>query len=368
MAPTANMGLNLPAPTVTLGPQYATDNNTAFTVIDAHNHTAGSGALIPASALNINSDLPFAGNNQTGVKSTRFDSQAAALGGGSDLSCTYVVLGDLFFNDGSGNQIQLTIGGAINATSIGGIGGDYAISTASVIYTSASTKFTFTKSTGINATLDIGNLILRNEAASAYALKLKASASMAGNFDITLPVALPLLTSVVTMDASGIMGTSTLLSVDAVTIQSSSGVISVRNGEREHAWELNGTYSGLTFPLLNIDSIFIAPYNLTITAVWIYSETAGSGGTTEFDLKKGTSGLAAGSYTTILSTTGKITSAVASGSWTDSNSVIGAVAGVTKPIVSSATMSAGEALRFDLVTSMTGSPAGARIKIFYKQT
>jgi hypothetical protein len=366
--PTANMGLNLPTPSVTLGPQYATDNNTAFTTIDSHNHTAGQGVPIPASGLNINADLAFGSNNQTGVKSTRFADQASALGGASDLRCVYSVLGNLYYNDGSGNQIQLTIGGAINATTVGGIGGDYATSTAAVVYTSASTKFTFTKSTGINATLDIGNLILRNEAALAYALKLKASASMAGNFDITFPVSLPALTSVLTIDNSGIMGTSTLLSVDAVTIQSSSGVISVRNGDREHSWELNGSYSLLSFPLINIDSLFIAPYNLTITAVWIYSGTNGTSGTTEFDLLKAASG---GVFTSILSTTGKIT--LASGLadvWTDSNSVIPVTAGLTKPVVSVATMAAGEALRFDILQSMSGlvKPQDARIRIIYKQT
>lgn len=363
---TPNIGLNLPTVSVTTGPEYAEEINTAFEVIDDHNHTAGKGLQIPASGLNINADLPFGNNNQTGVKSTRFSDQPSALGGANDLRCVYSVLGNLYYNDGSGNQIQLTIGGALNATTVGGIGGDYATSTASVFYTSASTKFTFTKSTGVNATLDIGNLILRNEALSAYALKLKANASMSGNYDITFPTALPVSTSILTLDSSGNIATSTLLTVDAVTIQNSSGTISVRNGDREHSWELNGVYSGLTYPLLNIDAIFFAPYNLTITSVWIYNETAGSGGTTEFDLKKATS--SGGAFSSICSVTGKITSAAASGVWTDSNSVVGAQTGVTKLTLSSATMNAGDALKWDLIQSMTGSPAGARIRIFYKQT
>ena len=133
---------------------------------------------------------------------------------------------------------------------------------------------------------------------------------------------------------------------------------------REHSWELNGLYGSLTFPLTNIDSIFLVPYNINILSVWIYSGTAGSAGTTEFDLKVATT--SGGAFSSILSTTGKITSAAASTVWTDSGSVVGSQTGITKPVLSTTAISAGSAIRWDLIQSMTG-PQDARIKIFYVQ-
>ena len=56
---TTYMNLNLPTPTITLGPAWATQINTAIESIDSHDHTDNKGALIPTSALNINANLDF---------------------------------------------------------------------------------------------------------------------------------------------------------------------------------------------------------------------------------------------------------------------------------------------------------------------
>lgn len=150
------------------------------------------------------------------------------------------------------------------------------------------------------------------------------------------------------------------------TVQVSDGATwkTVGASQSENSWELNGTYSSLTFPLLDIDAIFLAPYTINIDSVWIYNGNAGSGGTTEFDLKVANPG---GVFSTILSTTGKITSAAAASIWTDSGSVVGAQTGVTKPVVSTAVITAGQAVKWDLLTSMTGSPTDARIRIYYSK-
>jgi len=138
-----------------------------------------------------------------------------------------------------------------------------------------------------------------------------------------------------------------------------------QNNSREHNWELNGVYSTLTFPLLNIDAIFLAPYDITIESVWIYNGDAGTSGTTEYDLKVKSPG---GAYATILSTTGKITSAAAADIYTDSGAVVGVQTGVTKPIIATSAILAGQAVKFDLITSMAGSPSDARIRIYWTQT
>lgn len=54
--------------------------------------------------------------------------------------------------------------------------------------------------------------------------------------------------------------------------------------------------------------------------------------------------------------------------WTDSGSVVAAKVGVTKPVLSTTSILAGQAIRFDLIQSMTGLPTDARIRIYWTQT
>ncbi len=124
----------------------------------------------------------------------------------------------------------------------------------------------------------------------------------------------------------------------------------------EHSWELNGSYGILAYPQTNIDSVFFAPYNLAVSSILIYTRVTGSSGITEYDLKyKPTP---SSSWTSILSTTGKIaattnltslTSAagVATATLADHGFVLGesvTISGVTATqVVASLTSSAGVA-------------------------
>ena len=362
------MGLTLPTPTVTPGPQYAIENNSAFTVIDSHNHTSGSGLPVPSAGININADLPFQNFNAITLRSTRFTDQGTAISLPSDLGCVYIAGGELWYNDGIGQQVQITAGGAINAASIGGIGGDYGTSTASVFYTSVDQSYYFWQDVNLYATMETGPIVLHPLTPSPFGVTLQAFPTLSADYDVTFPNALPASTKFVTIDATGQLGFS--YDVDGTTIQVIANNLtvvpaSVQYLQEEHAWELNGVYSSLTFPLLGIDATFIAPYDITIESVWIYNGDAGSGGTTEFDLRAANPG---GAFASILSTTGKITSAAAANIWTDSGAVIGVQVGVTKPVISTSAILAGQAIGWDLTTSMTGSPSDARIRIFYKRT
>jgi hypothetical protein len=117
------MGLVLPTVSVTPGPLYATENNTALTSIDSHDHTSGKGLQVPTAGLNINADLPFAGFNATALRSTRFNSQSATLATGSDLNCLYVVNGNLYYNNASGVAVQVTAGTGVSVSgaTVGGV-------------------------------------------------------------------------------------------------------------------------------------------------------------------------------------------------------------------------------------------------------
>ena len=132
MATTTFMTLSLPVPSSTLGPAWATQLNTALERVDQHDHTSGNGAKITVPALDINTDLTFKNNNATNLKSTRFINNSAVLSGLQDIRSLYVSGGDLYYNNSSGTNIRITSGGALDASSIGGIGGDYATSSGSV--------------------------------------------------------------------------------------------------------------------------------------------------------------------------------------------------------------------------------------------
>ncbi len=120
------MNLTIPTVSVTSGPLYATEINSAFDVIDAHNHTPGFGAPVPSNGLSINADLPFNAFNATLLRSTRYSVQASPLSTGTDLACLYSSgssTGELYWNDALGNQVKITSGGSVNVSGSGNITG-----------------------------------------------------------------------------------------------------------------------------------------------------------------------------------------------------------------------------------------------------
>lgn len=214
------MLLTLPTVSVTEGPEYATENNAAFTTVDSHNHTSGQGIQIPTAGFNIDADVTFNSLNATSLRSSRYTAQLSPLALVTDIGCIYVSGVDMWFNDGNGNQIQLTASGALNAASIGGIGGDYATSTASVAYSNSTKAFKFLQDTNKSSILDTGTILLRRtDIVSSVATTIQANGSLTSGFTITLPAALPGAPSLVQMDASGNLSFSnTPPTLDSLTI------------------------------------------------------------------------------------------------------------------------------------------------------
>lgn len=98
-----NMGMTIPTPGVTPGPTYATNISNDLSIIDAHNHTPGNGALVPTAGLNINANLPFNGFGATGFNSC------------TGTACTSLPdAGQFVLLDGGG-----LVNGAITANSYG---------------------------------------------------------------------------------------------------------------------------------------------------------------------------------------------------------------------------------------------------------
>jgi hypothetical protein len=111
---TTYLNLELPTVSVTLGPTWASEVNTAFETIDDHDHTSGKGRQIPTAGININANLSFNSlYKATSLMSAQFTSQSSALSGASEANSTYSLNGDLYFVNGSGVGVQVTDGGAL---------------------------------------------------------------------------------------------------------------------------------------------------------------------------------------------------------------------------------------------------------------
>jgi hypothetical protein len=149
------MALDLPTPSSTIGPDWSVDLNTALTTVDSHDHTSGSGQKVPTGGLNINADLNFNDNGLNSLNEATF--KANTTDTATNLTI-WVKNGDLYYKDSGGNAIQMTSGGAVNVGSVGGIGGDYSTTSATLFYTDASLTYFFQDSTSAASKIDIGEL------------------------------------------------------------------------------------------------------------------------------------------------------------------------------------------------------------------
>ena len=201
---TPYMSLTLPSPSVTVGPTWATELNTALGLVDSHDHTYGHGARVPSSGLNINADVGCNDTNLTALRSVRFQAQTLPLGLAADLGCLYVNGVDLYYNDGSGNQIPITAAGALSAASLGGISG--LVAPAAVTYVAGAKQYTFSANTGtvVAGAVDVGPVTVRQaNTAAAKGVTLQSYPALAADYAITLPAAVPASTVPVMMDSSG---------------------------------------------------------------------------------------------------------------------------------------------------------------------
>jgi hypothetical protein len=258
-----NMTLPIPVVGVQSGPQYATDLNACLTLLDAHDHTPGSGVAITPAALDINANLTLQGNfltNAAGVTLT-------AQGSTPAVNTIYQSGLDLYFVDGDGNNVQITSNGAVAGTpgSIANL-----LAPASAAYVSASSTFVWESNTGIAADMDFGSAKMRNLSPnSTYALTL-APPTLSSNYTITLPP-LPASQKIMTIDASGTITAPYV--VDNSTIAIESNVIKVPTSGITATQIAPDAVT--TAKILN-DAITVAKMGFTPQLKWT-SYTSGSG-------------------------------------------------------------------------------------------
>ena len=194
-----NMNLPVPVVSVDPGPDWANNINACLGIVDSHNHTPGQGVQITPQGLNISSDLTFQGNNATNLRSTRFTPQASPLSGGSDIGCLYESGVDLYYNDGSGNQVRITQSGAVTGAS-GTITG-LPSGTASASYSGST--FTFQSATNTPADMAIGPIVLGYPTASSKTITISPTSGQPSSYNLNLPSAAPANAQIMVSDGSG---------------------------------------------------------------------------------------------------------------------------------------------------------------------
>ncbi len=220
---TTNMGLTVPITGVAPGPDWANEVNASFVTVDAHDHSSGKGVQITPNGLNINADLSLASNNLVLVRTVRFQAPNVQPALSTDLTCLYAFGADLYYRDGSGNQVRITQSGSVT-----GATGNITNLTppASVTYVGGSTSFVFQSDASISADLDGGSVILRNLTASSKGLTLSPPAAMAADYTITLP-AKPAASALLAMSNTGVISTT---APDGTTIVNTGSVLKVGDG------------------------------------------------------------------------------------------------------------------------------------------
>jgi hypothetical protein len=169
---TTNMLLVLPTPGQQLGPTWATNLNTAFNLIDEHDHTSGKGKPIGVAAMIIDGDVDFKPGTTAypaaGLSYLNFTNQTSLYADTLNYRLfSGLSDGDLYWNDGADRQIQITSGGGVNASGVQA--NRFALRTSEVTgtYTIVSTD---------------GKSVYLSNSGTAYALTLPVADSEAGRF------------------------------------------------------------------------------------------------------------------------------------------------------------------------------------------
>lgn len=194
MYTTPNMNLIGITIGVDSGLQIETNTNTNTNTLDSHNHSPGSGVQITPAGLAIISDLTMGNNNLISVRSVRFVAQGSPLSNPADLGCLYESGTDLYYNDGSGNQVQITSGGAVNATSSG-------ISSGTATASFVSSVLVVNAAPNTPANIQAGSVLIGNNIANSKFITLSPPSALAANYVFTFPPSPSL--GMLQMDASG---------------------------------------------------------------------------------------------------------------------------------------------------------------------
>lgn len=204
-----NMGLVQPSLGGSNG-TWGTSINNNIGALDAHDHSAAKGVQVPVAGLDIDDDLSFAGlHGPIHCFRVGFDEIA---GVSIPARSFYVKSSDheLYFKSTGLADIKLTSGGDLNLSGTGGFIGDYAGAGAKASFDTALNEFKFTSSANLRSQIQCGGVkLVERDANESFGVTLQCPAALAAGYAVTLPVAPPTTTTVLTMSGTGVIGTST---------------------------------------------------------------------------------------------------------------------------------------------------------------
>ena len=242
---TTYMGLILPTPGEQLGPTWATNLNTALTSIDSHDHTSGKGAGIGVAALTIDADLTFKDLSSTAstpyaATNLKYSSFSKQLSPSTDIPATGATaissvlfsgtsLGELYYNDGSGNQLQITDAGNLNVSGVSA----NTFSKFGTTLDSTGTPYTLVESDG-------KSLYVVDTSTAAIAITLPAASTAgAGRFFIIKDIGDNATVYNITINCAGgdLIGSVTATSTSAI-IASDFGSLTIISRGNDTNWDI----------------------------------------------------------------------------------------------------------------------------------
>lgn len=265
-------------------------------------------------ALDLTSDLSLAGNKLTNVSALTLAAGTVPSAAGS----IYYSGGEFYCKDATGT-IKLTNVGTINVAGVGGIGGDYSGSNATLNYDLASEEYRLKSDSTHYADVKCDDLLLMEPGASPVdAVRITAQA-MASGYTLTLPATLPSVQKILQLDTSGNVLTDNT-GLDDLTLSNNknvtlSGTGKIKHGSRTitlplygHSWSVAAgtvsTTAGVPKSSISASATAYYPLNLqldtdkTITSVLIGSTSSGALSGATFTLVTSAGGASPGFTTT----------------------------------------------------------------------
>jgi len=236
------MSLNEPTVGQTTGPTWATETNSNWESIDAHDHTSGKGVQLTPSSLNINADIEFNQNSATELKSVVLDNTVHGSASGDTNVSLYAYDGNLYYRNASGVGVKITSGSAVSTTG-GSISG---MSTnAEVLFSSNSYAFKFDKTLSDPgmAKMSFADIDLykydASGSAAKVALKFLGSGTSAA---LTVPDETGTLLSTATNFAGTINIATSSSNAPIILKPNGSGHVTIGNGGATGKLTSNGAY------------------------------------------------------------------------------------------------------------------------------
>lgn len=247
MPTTPLMGIELPTPTETPGPDWANDLNKGLGSpggssphnFDGHTHQTGYGAPINAAAIDIDADLNFNGFAAYGMK--RVTPQATMPTSRMNQIGLWQDGANVYWFDGI-NLIQITANGGVNPVTAGNIpiqpNPGPTPAGVSALYTVAGNIFQWFQSIGKYARMAFGRIQIFDDSTgtSPKAVTISAKTGLSASYGMELPDALPASPALMVVSSAGKMSVPTLpiVAVNTNLALSSAGALvaghSVTNG------------------------------------------------------------------------------------------------------------------------------------------